>query len=68
LVDAGACVVMSTSELPELLHLATRIVVMHEGRVVASLAGDEKTEARVLAHYFGGSAAQPEHPEEVVQT
>jgi len=53
LAQSGACVVIASSELPELLHLATRIVVMHEGRIVAQLAGDEKTEAGVLAHYFG---------------
>jgi len=59
LAQAGACVLMSSSELPELLHLATRILVMHEGQIVAQLVGDEKTEAGVLRHYFGGT--RPSH-------
>jgi len=54
LAQGGACVVISSSDLPELLHLSARIVVMHEGRIVAQLSGDEKTEAGVLAHYFDG--------------
>jgi len=61
LAQRGACVLVSSSELPELLHLATRIVVMHEGRIVAQLTGDEKTEAGVLAHYFGTTDAGHNH-------
>ena len=54
LVEGGACVVISTSELPELINLATRIHVMHEGRVMAEIAGGDKTESGILSHYFGG--------------
>jgi ribose transport system ATP-binding protein len=58
LVEAGACVVVSTSELPELINLASRIYVMQEGTIVAELGSDEKSEAQVLSHYFGGHDAQ----------
>jgi ribose transport system ATP-binding protein len=54
LVEGGACVVVSTSELPELINLAARVYVMHEGKVVAELAKHELSEAQVLSHYFGG--------------
>jgi len=62
LAQRGACVLVSSSELPELLQLATRVVVMHEGRIVAQLTGDDKTEAGVLAHYFGAvEAGEADH-------
>ena len=54
LVEGGACVIVSTSELPELINLAARIYVMHEGRIVAELGDDERSEAQILPHYFGG--------------
>ena len=53
LVESGACVIVSTSELPELIHLSTRIYVMHEGAVVAEIEGEACTEANILSHYFG---------------
>ena len=56
LVEGGACVIVSTSELPELINLAARIYVMHEGRIVAELGEDERSEAQILPHYFGGTA------------
>jgi ribose transport system ATP-binding protein len=56
LVEGGACVIVSTSELPELINLASRIYVMHEGRIVAELGESEHSEAQILSHYFGGQA------------
>ena len=56
LVEGGACVIMSTSELPEIIHLATRIYVLHEGKLVAELGADERSEQQILSHYFGGQA------------
>ncbi|WP_138470627.1 sugar ABC transporter ATP-binding protein [Poseidonocella sp. HB161398] len=53
LVEGGAGVVVSTSELPELIHLADRIYVMHAGRVVTEIAGKGTGEAEILSHYFG---------------
>jgi rhamnose transport system ATP-binding protein len=41
------CLVVS-SDLPELLALAHRIVVMREGRVQGELAGDAATEEAVM--------------------
>jgi ribose transport system ATP-binding protein len=52
LVEDGAAVILSSSELPELLHLASRIYVMAEGRVVSELTSDGRTEAEILSHYF----------------
>src|SRR5262249_54957887 len=45
----GKAIVMISSELPELLGLADRIVVMQRGRVTASFTGAEATE-EAIAH------------------
>jgi ABC-type sugar transport system ATPase subunit len=42
-----ACLVAS-SDLPEVLALADRILVMRDGRIRGALSGDEATEARVM--------------------
>ena len=44
---------LSSSELPELLHLCSRIYVMNDGRIVSELTGDAMSETAILAHYFG---------------
>jgi ribose transport system ATP-binding protein len=52
LVEAGAAVVVVSSELPEVLALSNRLYVMHHGRIAAELEGTEKTETNVLASFF----------------
>jgi ribose transport system ATP-binding protein len=47
LAARGAAVVLATSELEELLHLADRILVLHRGRVAGELARPEASEERV---------------------
>lgn len=45
----GKAVVVVSSEMPELLGLADRIIVMRQGRVSATLARAEATQERILA-------------------
>ncbi|HEV7498841.1 MAG TPA: sugar ABC transporter ATP-binding protein, partial [Vicinamibacteria bacterium] len=52
----GSAVLLISSEMPELLALCTRIVVLRAGRVVGELARAEATEA-ALAHLMTGVAA-----------
>lgn len=52
LVEAGAAVIVVSSELPEVLALSNRLYVMHHGRVAAELTGAEKTEQNVLSSFF----------------
>ncbi|MBR0751945.1 sugar ABC transporter ATP-binding protein [Bradyrhizobium jicamae] len=52
LVEAGAAVIVVSSELPEVLALSKRLYVMHHGRIAAELADAEKTEQNVLASFF----------------
>jgi ABC-type sugar transport system ATPase subunit len=51
--DVG--VLVSSSEVPELLALCDRVLVMFRGRIAAALPRDQATEARI-AHYAGGHA------------
>ena len=46
----GASVVMVSSELPEILGLCNRIVVMRDGAVSALLEGESATEESIMAH------------------
>ena len=49
LADGGKAILVISSELPEILALADRIVVMREGGVAGELAATEATAERVLA-------------------
>jgi D-xylose transport system ATP-binding protein len=55
LVDQGVCVVMVSSELPEVLGMSDRILVMHEGRLSGSFSRTEASEERVM-HFATGAA------------
>jgi rhamnose transport system ATP-binding protein len=46
--DAGLAVVMVSSDLPEVLAVADRIVVMKEGRIQGELSAHEATEEAVM--------------------
>ena len=53
LTAAGAGIVMISSELPELLGMSDRILVMHRGRLHAEFQSAEATEALVLSAALG---------------
>jgi ABC-type sugar transport system ATPase subunit len=55
----GAAVLVSSSDLPELLRLCDRIVVMAHGRITGCLAADQATEERVMALATGAPPASP---------
>ena len=48
LAERGKCVVIISSEMPELIGMADRIMVMCEGRKTGELAGDEMTEENIM--------------------
>ncbi len=50
LAEAGACIVMVSSDLPELLGMTDRILVMRRGKLVAELTTKETTQEEVLRH------------------
>jgi ribose transport system ATP-binding protein len=58
LTEAGAAVLLVSSDLPEILHLSHRIYVMHQGVIVRELAGAERTEEAILSCFFGSALLQ----------
>jgi ribose transport system ATP-binding protein len=50
LAEAGAAIVMVSSDLPELLGMADRILVMRRGRLVAALEARQTTQEEILKH------------------
>ncbi|QAY68708.1 sugar ABC transporter ATP-binding protein [Xylanimonas protaetiae] len=57
LADAGAAIVVVSSEIPEVLGLADRVLVVADGRVVHSTDAGAIDEHRVLDLVMEGSAA-----------
>src|SRR5581483_6105574 len=57
LAREGVAVLVISSELPEVLALADRILVMHEGRLAAEFSHAEATEEKIVAAATGQSAS-----------
>jgi len=53
LAQEGVGLILISSELPEVLALAHRVVVMHEGRVTGIIGHAEATEERLMAYATG---------------
>lgn len=54
LARQGVAILMISSDLPEVLAMSDRILVMHEGRLVADLPAAEATQQRVMNYATGG--------------
>jgi ribose transport system ATP-binding protein len=52
LCQAGAGILLISSELPEILHLTNRTYVMYRGKVQGELGGAQMTQDAVLGHFF----------------
>lgn len=50
LAEAGAAIVMVSSDLPELLGMADRILIMRRGQLVAELPARETTQEEILKY------------------
>jgi ribose transport system ATP-binding protein len=48
LAEQGKAIVMISSELPEILRMSDRIVVMCEGRITGELSASEATQERIM--------------------
>jgi len=59
LVGKGLSIILVSSELPEVLGLCDRVLVMHKGRIVKTLAHSEANEVSIMQHAFN----QPEKTE-----
>lgn len=48
LADEGIAIVIVSSDLPEILAICERVIVMHEGRVTGELPSSEMTEEKIM--------------------
>ncbi|UWR31543.1 sugar ABC transporter ATP-binding protein [Sulfitobacter sp. W002] len=53
LASEGLSVIMVSSEIPEILGMSDRVIVMREGRVVAELEGEDLTPETLVRHAAG---------------
>ncbi|WP_424989539.1 sugar ABC transporter ATP-binding protein [Fluviibacterium sp. S390] len=53
LAAQGLAVIMVSSEIPEILGMSDRVIVMREGRIAAELAGDDLSPETLVRHAAG---------------
>jgi len=54
LISQGACVIMVSSELPEILGMSDRIIVVHEGRITGEFTRDNADQEAIMKAATGG--------------
>lgn len=54
LVSNGVGIIMISSELPEILGMSDRILVMNEGRITADIMYEEATQENIMNYAMGG--------------
>ncbi|WP_111560224.1 sugar ABC transporter ATP-binding protein [Paracoccus sediminilitoris] len=53
LASEGLSVIMVSSEIPEIMGMSDRVIVMREGRIAAQLQGDDLTPETLVRHAAG---------------
>lgn len=56
LADAGKCIIMISSELPEILGITDRLYIINEGRVVGEMKTSEATQEDIMSTIISSSA------------
>ncbi|HZG73667.1 MAG TPA: ATP-binding cassette domain-containing protein, partial [Chondromyces sp.] len=59
LTERGVAIIMVSSELPEILGMSDRILVIHEGEMTGELSREEATQEKIMMFATGGQ--QYEH-------
>lgn len=54
LADRGVAIIMVSSDLPEILGVSDRVIVIHEGHVAGELTKTEATEEKIMKLATGG--------------
>jgi len=54
LAAGGVGIIMISSELPEIMAMSDRIIVLHEGQITARLSREEATQDRIMMAATGG--------------
>ncbi|GFG42383.1 sugar ABC transporter ATP-binding protein [Streptococcus canis] len=55
LAERGVPIIMVSSDLPEVLGVSDRIIVMHEGKIAGQLSREEATQEKVMQLATGGN-------------
>ena len=53
LAAQGKCIIMISSELPEIMGMSDRVIVMHEGRISGELAKNELSQEILMTYATG---------------
>lgn len=54
LTKNGKSILMVSTDLPELIGISDRVIVMREGRIVLEISGEDMNQELILAHASGG--------------
>ncbi len=55
-VEAGGAILFYSSEIPEMVHVAERVMVLYKGEVAAEVRGGEQSEEAIVQAALGGAA------------
>lgn len=58
-VEAGGSILLYSTEVPELVHLADRVLVLYQGRIAKEVAGAELDEDTIMRAALGHEAERP---------
>jgi ribose transport system ATP-binding protein len=62
LARQGMAIIMISSELPEILSMSDRIIVMHQGGIAADLPGRDATQDLIMQYATGQAVARAGEP------
>lgn len=54
LSQEGVSIIMVSSEMPEIMNMCNRVIVMHEGRIMGEILRDEFSEKKIISLAMGG--------------
>jgi len=57
LAQRGAAIIMVSSELPEVMNMSDRLLVVHRGRIAGEFMRGEADEEEIMRHAFGVAAS-----------
>lgn len=55
LAERGVAIIVVSSDLPEILGISDRIMVVHEGEISGELSRDEATQEKIMTYATGGN-------------
>ncbi len=54
LAEQGVAILMISSELPEVIGMADRVLVMHEGKITGEVKKEDMTQEKIMYYATGG--------------